>query len=77
MTPEVIVSVTASHEGDGFQRVRVIIYNVKLSYSDDRGSKFSSDHTSISLDFCGIDSWMSIGAFTRREEGEPEVEIPF
>lgn len=76
MPPEVKISISASSECPGCQRISIIMYNVKLTYIDERGSKFSSADTSVSLDLYGIDSWISIGVFTEREEGDPEC-IPF
>lgn len=78
MTPEVRISVRAANEGvPDCQRIHISMYNVKLSYMDERGSRFSSDHTSISLDLHGISSWISLGLFTEREQGDPECQIPF
>jgi hypothetical protein len=73
MRPSIAVS---SRKGSDGMRLHFTIYNVDFTYYDERGSKLIAPCTSISIDVCGIDPWISICLFTEKEEGD-EDRIPF
>jgi hypothetical protein len=73
LTPSVIIHTRTTSDSI---KISIVMYNVELQYSDERGSRLKSAHTSVSLEITGADPWISFGLFTRRESGDLET-IPF